>query len=45
VCTSLKSLVTADLEAGVDYRLELKALVTRNATFKLVIEETAHHHD
>lgn len=43
VCGALRTAIVADLEAGVDYRLEFKALVRRNSQFTLVVEEAAHH--
>ncbi|MFY0529772.1 hypothetical protein ACN28I_43620 [Archangium gephyra] len=43
-CGSLRTAVVADLEAGVEYRLEFKALAQRNSQFTLVIEEAAHDH-
>ncbi|HEX8441152.1 hypothetical protein [Archangium sp.] len=44
VCTSLRTAILADLEAGVDYRLEFEAIAERNSQFTLVIEETGHAH-
>ncbi|WP_223639094.1 lipoprotein [Corallococcus sp. EGB] len=44
VCGSLRTAVTADLEGGVDYRVDFAAIVPQPATFLLVIEETAHDH-
>lgn len=44
VCTSLRTSILADLEAGVDYRLEFEATAERNSQFKLVIEEAGHGH-
>lgn len=43
VCGALRTAIVADLEAGVDYRLEFKALVRRNSQFTLVVEEAGHH--
>jgi hypothetical protein len=43
-CGSLRTAVVADLEAGVEYRLEFKALLQRNSQFTLVIEEATHGH-
>ncbi|WP_309894512.1 hypothetical protein [Archangium sp.] len=42
VCTSLRTSIVADLEGGVDYRLEFEAVAERNSQFTLVIEEAAH---
>lgn len=44
VCGSLKKGIVADLEAGVEYHLEFKALAERNSRFTLVVEEAAHDH-
>lgn len=44
VCGSLRTAVVAALEAGVEYRLEFKAIKEKNAQFTLVIEEAAHDH-
>ncbi|MFP2896744.1 hypothetical protein [Corallococcus sp. 4LFB] len=44
VCGSLRTAVTADLEGGVDYRVDFAAITPQPATFLLVIEETAHDH-
>jgi hypothetical protein len=44
-CGSLRTAVVADLEAGVEYRLEFKAFAQRNSQFTLVIEEAAHSHE
>jgi hypothetical protein len=44
VCTSLRTAILADLEAGVDYRLEFEATAQVNSTFTLVIEEAGHEH-
>lgn len=44
VCTSLRTAILADLEAGVDYRLEFEAIAEANSTFTLVIEEAGHEH-
>ncbi|RKH01535.1 hypothetical protein D7V97_28955, partial [Corallococcus sp. CA053C] len=44
VCGSLRSAVTADLEGGIDYRVDFAAVVPQPATFLLVIEETGHDH-
>jgi hypothetical protein len=44
VCTSLRTAILADLEAGVDYRLEFEANAERNSQFTLVIEEAGHAH-
>lgn len=43
VCGALRTAIVADLEAGVDYRLEFKALMPSNSQFTLVVEEAAHH--
>jgi hypothetical protein len=43
-CGSLRTATVAELEAGVEYRLEFKALFPQNAQFTLVIEEAAHDH-
>jgi hypothetical protein len=43
-CGSLRRMVVADLEEGKVYRLEFKALLEKNASFTLVIEE-AHHEE
>jgi hypothetical protein len=43
VCGALRTAIVADLEAGVDYRLEFKAVAPRNAQFTLVVEEAGHH--
>lgn len=43
VCGALRTAIVADLEAGVDYRLEFKAVAPRNSQFTLVIEEAGHH--
>lgn len=43
VCGELRTAIVADLEAGVDYRLEFKAVAARNSQFTLLIEEAAHH--
>jgi hypothetical protein len=43
-CGSLRTAIVADLEAGVEYRLEFKAIAQRNSQFTLVIEEAAHDH-
>ncbi len=43
VCGALRTAIVADLEAGVDYRLEFKAVAPRNARFTLVVEEAGHH--
>lgn len=43
-CGSLRTAVVAELEAGVEYRLEFKAIAQRNSQFTLVIEEAAHDH-
>jgi hypothetical protein len=43
-CGSLRTAVVAELEAGVEYRLEFKARAQRNAQFSLVIEEAGHEH-
>jgi hypothetical protein len=45
VCTSLRTAILADLEAGVDYRLEFEAIAERNSQFTLVIEEAGHHEE
>ncbi|MCY1040265.1 hypothetical protein OV208_02945 [Corallococcus sp. bb12-1] len=42
VCGTLRTAVTADLEGGIDYRVDFAAVVPQAATFLLVIEETAH---
>ncbi|WP_244237457.1 hypothetical protein [Corallococcus llansteffanensis] len=44
VCGSLRSAVTADLEGGIDYRVDFAAVVPQAASFLLVIEETGHAH-
>jgi hypothetical protein len=44
VCGSLKKGIVADLEAGVEYHLEFKAIAERNATFTLLVEEAGHEH-
>jgi len=44
VCTSLRTAILADLEAGVDYRLEFEAIAEVNSQFTLVIEEAGHAH-
>jgi hypothetical protein len=44
VCGSLKKGIVADLEAGVEYHLEFRALAERNSQFTLVVEEAAHDH-
>jgi hypothetical protein len=44
VCASLKTGIVADLEAGVEYHLEFKALAERSSTFTLLVEEAAHDH-
>ena len=44
VCGSLRSAVTADLEGGIDYRVDFAAVVPQPASFLLVIEETGHAH-
>lgn len=41
-CGALRTAVTADLEGGVDYRLDFAAVVPQSDSFLLVIEETAH---
>ena len=43
-CGSLRTAVVAELEAGVEYRLEFKARAQRDAQFTLVIEEAGHEH-
>lgn len=43
-CTSLRTAVVAELEAGVEYRLEFKARAERNSQFTLVVEEAGHEH-
>ncbi|HYO71770.1 MAG TPA: hypothetical protein VEU33_37400 [Archangium sp.] len=43
-CGSLRTAVVAELEAGVEYRLEFKARAERNSRFTLVIEEAGHEH-
>ncbi len=43
-CGSLRTATVAALEAGVEYRLEFKALAQRNSQFTLVVEEAAHDH-
>ena len=43
-CGSLRTAVVAELEAGVEYRLEFKAPAQRTAQFTLVIEEAGHEH-
>ncbi|MCE9670884.1 hypothetical protein LY474_24045 [Myxococcus stipitatus] len=45
VCDVLKTAVVADLEADTEYHLEFRSLLPRNASFSLVIEEAAHHHE
>ena len=45
VCGSLKTALLADLEGGVDYRLEFQSLLKRNATFTFLAEEAGHHHE
>ncbi|RKH51975.1 hypothetical protein D7X96_01690 [Corallococcus interemptor] len=44
VCGNLRTAVTAGLEGGVDYRVDLAAIVPQPATFLLIIEETGHGH-
>ncbi|WP_375754994.1 hypothetical protein [Corallococcus exercitus] len=44
VCGSLRTAVTADLEGGVDYRVDFAAIVPQPATFLLIVEETGHDH-
>lgn len=44
VCGSLKKGIVADLEAGVEYHLEFKAIAERNSTFTLLVEEAGHEH-
>lgn len=44
VCGSLKKGIVADLEAGVEYHLEFKAIAERNSQFTLVVEEAGHDH-
>jgi hypothetical protein len=44
VCGSLRTAIVADLEAGVEYRLEFKAIAECNSQFTLVVEEAAHDH-
>ncbi|RKH68240.1 hypothetical protein [Corallococcus aberystwythensis] len=44
VCGSLRTAVTADLEGGIDYRVDFAAVVPQPSTFLLVIEETGHDH-
>jgi hypothetical protein len=44
VCGSLKTGILADVEAGVEYHLEFRAIAERNSQFTLVIEEAGHHH-
>ena len=43
VCGALRTAIVADLEAGVEYRLEFKAIAQRNSQFTLLIEEAGHH--
>ncbi|QRO00261.1 hypothetical protein JRI60_15160 [Archangium violaceum] len=43
VCGALRNAIIADLEAGVEYRLEFQTLKQSNAQFTLVVEEAAHH--
>jgi hypothetical protein len=43
VCGSLRTALIADLEAGVEYRLEFWTYTQSNAQFTLVVEEAAHH--
>jgi hypothetical protein len=45
VCGTLRTAIIADLEAGVEYRLEFQTLKQSNAQFTLVVEEAAHHHE
>ncbi|CAM4045136.1 TerD family protein [Corallococcus soli] len=42
VCGSLRTAVTADLEGGIDYRVDFVAVVPQAATFLLIIEEIGH---
>lgn len=44
-CGSLRRAVVADLEAGKVYRLEFRAVLERNASFLLVVEEAGHHEE
>ncbi|XXF78765.1 hypothetical protein P2318_03120 [Myxococcaceae bacterium GXIMD 01537] len=44
VCSSLRTMIHAELEEGVLYRLEFRALRQRNASFTLVVEEASHDH-
>ncbi|MBN8230804.1 hypothetical protein JYK02_25135 [Corallococcus macrosporus] len=44
VCGSLRTAVTADLEGGVDYRVDFAAIVPQPSTFLLIVEETGHDH-
>ncbi|WP_338863229.1 hypothetical protein [Myxococcus stipitatus] len=43
VCGALKAAIIADLTADTEYHLEFHALLSRNASFSLLIEEAAHH--
>ncbi|AGC48704.1 hypothetical protein MYSTI_07432 [Myxococcus stipitatus DSM 14675] len=43
VCGALKTAIVADLQADTEYHLEFQALLSRNASFSLLIEEAAHH--
>jgi hypothetical protein len=43
-CANLRTAVVADLEGGVDYRIEFAAIVPQPATFLLLIEEVGHDH-
>lgn len=45
VCSALKVVTLADLEAGKDYRLEFRAVVKKNSKFTLLVEEAAHEHE
>ncbi len=44
VCGSLRTVTVAELEAGVEYRLEFKAFAQRHSQFTLLIEEAGHEH-
>ncbi|WP_257453864.1 hypothetical protein [Archangium lipolyticum] len=45
VCGVLRTGIVADLEAGVEYRIEFQTLKQSNSQFTLIVEEAAHHHE